>query len=375
VAGEFLRWALCDITGGTLAPLYDRREGKVEIQGSGHRTASVNLPLSESAVSLIEPLRTLLKVWTSSGRCIFAGPIATPVYQGREQRVTLTALNPVFRLERRVVRHDFSGTNPQGLIIESLISTAVENTTDEFAAGIPGLGIEFGQIDAGPTRTVDWKRGHNAWSAITDLEGLDLGPELDFNPVDRDDGILAELNILNRQGTDRSDDVHFEFNWGRNNCNDFVFSPDGLRVLNRYSTQGQAASEGELPPLDRQDYLTGQIGVGIYEGFETWTEIDDPSEHPLLKGRSMQMVAAYGNPPPFFTVVPANEQLDEGLGKPPLIFEDYGMGDTISAVAQMGVRLVELTGRVRTITVNEVDPAGNLRTDLAIVPTVIEDLE
>ena len=359
-----LRWALCDIKGNRLAQFFDRKQGTVTIPLNGARTASVNLSIHDEAVPQIVTLATTLKVYLAT-KLIFFGPIVSPRFMGREQRVEISAVDPFFRLVKRFLAAQFvQSAIDQGQIMMNLI-TQVLPTAPELALGIPSHGIQQGTIVATKVRDKTYESGQQIASAITDLAELLDGPDFELIPQDRTDGILANFNVYSRQGSDLSASVVFEYFFGRHNCTDFVYDPAGDQVQNRNTQVGQ---NGGAPPTYTANHVEAQQQLGIYEGYQGSSEVSEPA---ILTARAQQLVAAYREPPDYFTVVPAIEGVDESFGVPPQALSDYAVGDTVGAVARVGGLKLNLTGRVTQLQLAETDDAANVRTTVTCVPTVI----
>jgi hypothetical protein len=273
-------------------------------------------------------------------------------------------IGPDHAIERRV--DNVFQAPDQGYIIQQLIEKS-KNTAGENALGIPDLGILTpGVVDNTVARRKIYQAGDNVGSALSELLQFFNGPELYLKPLDRTDGVMAELNVVKRRGTDKSAAVRFEYARDRHNCQDFIYEPDGTESTNRYTVLGQA-EEAAIGPSYTSELISQQILAGIYEGFEGSLNTNEPS---IVRAQAQQRVAAYGKPPDFFTAHGQMEGATEQFGTPPRVLVDYGIGDTVRGVAKLGAKDVDETGRVTGIRLVRADSAGNVRAEVTCVPTV-----
>jgi hypothetical protein len=181
------------------------------------------------------------------------------------------------------------------------------------------------------------------------------------------------------RGVDRTGNVIFEHNTGRNNAPSFHFEPDGLPVANRSMWQGQAI-EGLAPATATSNQPESQLAYGVYGHVQASTEIIYTT---TLKEHSDEFVAAHGFPPGFWDMTiaqadgsgfrrsPQTGELIRATGDfgQPFLFgpdpggkHDFGLGDTIRGIARFGklpdgsfALHEDLVGRVTDAKITEVE--------------------
>jgi hypothetical protein len=236
----------------------------------------------------------------------------------------------------------------------------------EKAAGIPGLGIIRGDLPGSVLRDRTYYDLQNVWEALLNLSQVIDGPDFELEPLDRTDGVFAQLNTFpQHQGTDRSEDVKFEFGVGATNADAFGWQPSGEQLVNRYIMAGATPEGSPTTPAWISESLDSQR-LGIYEATEVDTEITDIA---TLKERADGVITTRAFPLDFFTLQPAlqqagQEEVEAGVsprfGPPTDPDADFWLGDTIGVVAREGLMSVELTGRATGATLTTADGAGNV---------------
>lgn len=394
-----LRWALCDRLGAVLSDLPRRKVGgrEVEINLNGQRTARVGLHLDEVDAALALPFARSLKVWLDEA-LIFFGPITLTRFSGyggdiggvggsvAGRSVEIFATDPSVRLIQAFT-HGFAFQQQieQSEIMWRLVAHANDRAV---AAGVPGPGVVRGTTPAVILRDRFYPDGKQIWQALGEMTEVLDGPDLELEPLDRADGVYAQLNTYwPWQGTDRTATVIFEHNVGRHNAGDFAWEPGGGEIVN-YAVFGGQGVEGQASPAWVAFQPESMTEHGIYEHFQAMADV---TRTQTLREHAEGLVAARAYPVDFFDVTPTVEEggiavayrrdqydqltrLGEGFGVPPRFgppgFGDYWIGDEIRAIGRHKPGLdVELVGRVVTAKLNELD-SGSIAVELACAPRI-----
>lgn len=372
-----LTWVVCDRLGNKLAWLTDRGPSKATIPLCGQRTASVTISTEHPAAFTATgwPLRRQLRGFLGDA-CVFTGPILTPVLDGVAGTIELNAVDASYYLQRAFLNAPAPATSPyvfqllatdQSTIMSAIVNAAGPSAAD-ITAGIPVLPVASGSLPATLLRDRSYEPGQNIWDAVVNLSEVIDGVDFELNPQDRSDGIMALLNTFPRQGSDKSATVKFFYGWGPDNCENFVWKPDGGLVVNRMTVQGQS-EYGGAPPYYRSDQLASLQQLGILAGFAGRSDISDPT---TVREHAQATPSTLAFPPDLFEVAPAVEGLGtldangvrrrvnpatgSQYGVPPVCGPSgaYWVGDTIFAGAQVAPALrVQLWGRVTQVELSD----------------------
>jgi hypothetical protein len=397
-----LSWHLCDLAGNELAALDDRLPGgAVEIGVNKPRTASVPLSLEDPAILSAYPLYTSLKVFLD-GAPLFRGPLLRPRIESTGW--TIRAVDPSIRPQRFHIgqRSDDAGLdgalvdNPwrwEGVDQRSMMDRLIrycDPTVLETNQGVPPVGIRTGSSfwlpgSSGKARDREYEPGKQLWEALMELSEVLEGNDFELRPIDTTDGQMVELWI-GPLGTDRSQEIVFEYGALGANASDFALELAGDGVVTRSTWTGQAIEGGDQPAVTAYQ-PEAERAFGIFGDFQGRPDI---VESDTLREHAQGVVSTYGWPIDYFEVTPA---LDDGSGyrrnqqgiltKLPDRFavpprfgpgpqHDYWIGDTLGAWAQLGRLIVETSGRLTDARLTEADDAGNYVTELTLAPAVSE---
>jgi hypothetical protein len=399
-----LDWFLCDLQGVPLqnGVLYNRRPGgRIEVAQHEIWKASVPLDIDDPAALLAYPLYTVLKVLMDDYP-LFTGIIMKPRLDVEQGTVELNAVSSAYRLQ-----YLFTGMRADGAALPNAVTGTnwrwtetssamlyyllqhVNPTLTEQAGGMPGHGINASLQGQGPVRTRDYVPGTQAWAIFQEQTTVDDPIEWEITPDNVQTGVLATLRTFYpRQGLDKTDFVIFNAGWGLHNAVNLIYEPDGGPVINRSMQVGQTI-EGEPSRFARADQPESQHGFGQYMDYQGRPDLKD---QPQLAEFAQGAVSTQGWPQDFFTVVIPTEdgsaftrdattgswtKKDRQFGKPfifgPGANHDFWIGDTIAASGKSpGGFGIELSGRVHSGIITEVDSAGNTQADVQATPTVSE---
>lgn len=386
-----LTWKLCDLRGRLLSRIDNRLSDNATIDLDGQRQASVTISTDEKAASYVQPLARVLKC-SYGGTPVFAGQVGTPKWDGQAGTVEIPATCPSLRLQNAPLLPPAPVGSPYVLQLPNTdesemiwqLILAARPTSAQLAAGVPDIGLIRGNIAQTRWRDRFYEPGQDVWEAIIALTQVLGGVDFELQPLDRTDGVLAQLNTFPRQGSDKSAQVRFEFNWGRDNCQNVIYTPNA-GVINESVWQGQA-EEGARPPF----YLSRQAdSAGAYGVFRQFTGASDISAVGTLQEHAQAEASILAFPTDDFEIVPAvegvaadpqtgarsavNPATGRAYGIPPLCHPNgaYWLGDTVGGIAQLDSRgLIKaiLKGRVTRIELSSQGQAGEARVKLTCAP-------
>lgn len=260
-------------------------------------------------------------------------------------------------------------------------------TAAEAAAGVPDHGIVRGTLDSGgAVRTRDFDIGTQIWAAYLDMAGVIEGVDFQLTPLDRDDGVLEQLDTFYpMQGEDKTNEVIFHYGWGQETATDFNYEPDGGPVINRALYLGQVF-EGEPQRTALADQPESQLAFGIFSKTEGRPDIVEGS---ILAEIAQGDMAALGWPQDFFNFVPS---LADGSGwtrvegvptrlpskfgvgpefGPSPTKHQFWLGDTIAVIARDQPALDDtFAGRVTDASFTEVDETGTVMPEIKCTPVI-----
>ncbi|MDQ3028440.1 MAG: hypothetical protein M3R09_00060, partial [Actinomycetota bacterium] len=420
-AGSGLTVELLNLQGTRLAWVKQRKGLEVDMALNEQSSAAVQISLEDVEALQVAPLSRLLRIRLDD-EPLFTGYVVTTGYSSETNSVALRAFDPFWRLKERAaigMRGDNTplvGAGQPGYVrgrpyrvagidqseIMWLLVSHAEITNGERAAGVPSLGVKKGIFyrDAVKLRDREYEWGKTIGEAILDMTTVRRGPDFAFRPL-----LNSELGYWGYQhwafdtfkpgrGTDRTSNVIFEHNTGRNNAPSFHYEPDGLPVANRSMWQGQAI-EGLGPPQVTRNQPESQLAYGIYGDVHASTEIIYTE---TLREHADEFVAAHAWPPNFFDMTIAQAdgsgwRRDPQTGElvragrdfgQPFIFgpdpggkHDFGLGDTIRGIARFGklpdgtfALYEDLAGRVTDAKITEVENMNAHVVEIKAAPTI-----
>lgn len=369
-----LAWRVCDLQGRTLASVRDRLASSVTVPVNDLRSGTLTLSVETPAAAAIRPLTTLLKA-SYQGTPVLTGVVQEARYPPASGTVEVNALGVEWRLACSYLdppapqgtAYVFTRTAvDQGLIIRDLVNV----TAGKWAAvtGGPPFGIlvQDSLIEVSRLRDRSYEPGQQVWDAIVNLTGVLGGPDVEFDPVDQTDGLLARLRVYARQGRDQTAVVRFADGWGPDNAL-IDWTSTAANVVNRSVLTGQS-EDGATQPYYISGQPDSQQAAGPYERF---TARPDVSLTATLTELAQAEASTYAFPVDAFTITPRLEgdgRSPRPFGVPPpadpsrLLPDGYWVGDVVQAVRQVspdgGLRAT-LRGRVVKVTLADSDQAGN----------------
>jgi hypothetical protein len=372
-----LRWALCDSQGRLLAPIDQFEQDGLQLGLNDIRTGTVTVSIEDPVVPLVTSMATRLKAWLN-GSIILNAPVFLPSHDcstgGQPGTLAISATDNL-RLATAFTRAFAEQLGVDQSEIMALLVEAGDATAVEKAAGVLGHGIIRGSLAASVLRDRTYYDLTNIWEALLNMSQVIDGPDFELEPLDRDDGVFAQLNTYYpKQGTDLSDSVALEYGVGASNASGFGWQPSGEQLCNRFICAGETPEESPTTPAWLSENLESQRLYGIYEGNEVDTEV---SEVQTLKEKADNVVATRAFPLDFVTVQPAVQEAgsaEVAFGVPPRFGPhtdpdaDFWLGDTIRIIAREGELSKTLTGRAVVATLNTADAAGNVAVAVGFSP-------
>lgn len=398
-----------ELKGDVLATLVDFKDTQVVIPLNDTRTAKTTLSiynpiLIKNGMGLLAPLARMIKI-LYNGHLVFWGRILLPEWDAETGLVTVNCIDSSFVYKKhfhtfghRAVDYGyFVDGSGMWTLAESVLPLQTQ-TSPRLGAGVyfgvdttvhqihkkPKVGLEP-DIGDGAFRKV--ARGDNIWESmqnLTQIEGPPAhtggipikGPDLDLQPVDADhppttidrhhkeaeeEGIKerpygpyfhAQMNVADKQGTDKTSEITWHCGWGRNNLRNFQFAPDGDSVKNYCvavnpggprSSSDFTARAGSHNPSSWEEY--GIIGSWITSG-----QVDSLS---VLQAAADAQVAAYAWPLQNIVVYPKRSG-DVTSDVLYTYMDDYVVGDVIAASVRKGALHMLGSGRITQVTLQQV---------------------
>lgn len=369
--------------------LTQTENGEVEIPLDDMLKAEVTITLYDPACADVLPLERMLHV-RYLGKVVFWGPMTDPDWDVTDGKVTIHALGPEYRAQRHFVREgdDIDGvivgnstTDPNGengvdcpITSDGMwdVLLTAYNTVEQNDRGVPDIGILRGLTgDGGSTEVIKVARGDETFGTIDEISKAFLGPDYEYKPLDYTDpgyaGGYAEFNTYEKQGTDKTDTVRLQFNWGKCNLDGYRERTGGTDVIthaHRLSPDGKhrgtAAAAG---PSAR---------FGVYVDWDTIDAepqgADDDAKDAVLAGFGKLAVVDYGEPPHFIDVV-LKVAVD---GQPALIFGvDYDIGDEVNVSAHRGFYRRSFDARITKVTLRQTNAQRNVLPSIELVPSIL----
>lgn len=421
-----LTWAICNREGREWGWLWDREGGEVSVGLNTARNAVVSTSLEERPAEWIHPSKSRCKVFChpeahdpgAGGYLLHNGLILNPRSVGDrveipsvDQSCRLLAGNPSIlptTAEQADPALRTSLWTPVELKDSELMWELIDRTDrrqrqlnledPDSPNPVPSCGIIQGNLaDSFKVRSTRIGDGKTTWDALTGIATRDHSPDFELEPLDREDGVHAQLNTYYpRQGSDRRDDVILEY--GVNVPGNFDYEPSGIDLCNRFVAYGEAFAGGIAPVYVAENRESmGRYGVWQREEQFSTQDIDK------LADIAHDWVALHAFQINYVDVIPAVEiggtakgfdrdaqgnlvELDDEFMVPPRFGPrvglgfDYWIGDTITVRAKDQFQFhvdkdqpgpdTDLYVRVTDARFQEVDAAGNVAVALTLAPVV-----
>ncbi len=381
-----LAWALCNRAGNVLEEITQRTKGEVEIELNGARRAACGISLEDPAAAKAVAFASRLKVWLS-GAIIFNGLLTAPKW-GEDHAVEIAAVDPSAQLAYGYTKALAKASQvDQSQIIWDLIA---HKSARDVVMGDPyGSGIIRGLTPASYLRDRFYPDGAQIWEAIVALSEISNGVDFELQPLDRTDGVCAQLNTyFPWQGADRSGSVVLAYNTQEMNASAFTHEPGQITT---YAVFGGQAQEGSPAPGWIAWDPAAIPSQGVWEHFES---LPDTRYTAQLREYAEGLVATRSMPVDFFDVTPVVEaggtaqawtrdanglytqQDGDHFSIPPPFgpLESggaYWIGDQIRAIAREGTMERDLVGRVTYAKITEVgEHLDALAVELSCAPNV-----
>jgi hypothetical protein len=386
-----LDWELCGLNQNVLTRIDNRRAGaKVEIGLNSYRRASCPISLEDPARELAESMSTVLRATLRGpdgfSRVLAIARVTIPEQSGSSETEgeIIYATDSLAECDASLVGHSIPpaytyvpGSTSVYLprwFYDVEQSQIMWTAIDEADVSTVVKGTAQGAVNRDRTYPV----GKPVGEVLLQMSEAIDGPDFEFEPIVRDDGVLSRFNTFHpRQGFDRSAEIVFAYGKPPFTATEFNYAPGGL--VNRAMVAGapiQDAFAGDSLLMHPGYVAEHAASIAEFGVFEEFVSLEDVNETATLEAHAKGIVAAGAYPTPFFTFATAYEQVDEevGAGVPPAFGRDYWIGDTIGLTVRTpdwsdGDDDLELTGRITDAEVTELD-SGQLAVRLTCSPEI-----
>jgi hypothetical protein len=386
-----LDWELCDLNQNVLARLDNRRAGaKVEIGLNSYRRASCPISLEDPARGLAESMNTVLRATLRGpgdfSRVLAIARVTIPEQSGSSDSdgEIIYATDALAECDAALIGRRIPPAYayvPGSTVVvmpkwfyeteqSEIMWTVIEDSAIETVAQ--------GSLEGYVERNRTYPPGKSVGEVLLQMSEAIDGPDFEFEPVVRDDGVLCQFNTFHpKQGQDLSGEIVFAYGKSPFTATEFNFAPGGL--VNRATVVGapiQDAFEGDSLLMHPAYIAKHEASIAEFGTFEEYEALEDVSEITTLEAHAKAIVGAGAYPTPFFTFASAFEQVDSevGPGVPPAFGRDYWIGDTIGLSVRTpdwteGQDDLELTGRITDAELTELD-SGQLAVRLTCSPQI-----
>lgn len=421
---------ITELKGDVLATLTDFKDTEVVIPHCDSRTAKTTLSiynptLMKLGMGLVAPMSRMLKI-RYNGHLVFWGRILLPVWKTEQKTVELSCIDSSVMYKKHYHTFGCRAVDYGYFIDGSGMWTLTESVEPLQTQKSPrlGAGVYFGidttvhQIHKKPTIGLEpdigqgafrkVARGDNVWDSMTNMSQIEgppahtggvpvTGPDFELQPVDEEDqpttidrktkkteeeGVKArawqpyfhaQINVSDRQGTNKEKDVIWHCGWGRNNLTDFEYAPNGDEIQNYCvcvnpggpkSSSDFTSRAGSHNPVSWKEY--GILGSWITAG-----QVDALS---VLQAAADAKVAAYAWPLQNIVILP-KRQGEIGANVLYTYMDDYKVGDVISASVKKGALQMKGAGRVMQVTLKQVPNSVVAQEEVLLIPEPANEAE
>jgi hypothetical protein len=386
-----LDWELCDLNQTVLTRLDNRRAGaKIEIGLNSYRRASCPISLEDPARRLAESMSTVLRVTLRGpdnfSRVLAIARVTIPEQSGSTETEgeTIFATDPLAECDAALIgrRIPLAYVYVPGSTVVVMPKWFYETEQSEIMwSVIEDSAVETvvqGSLEGAVLRNRTYPTGKSVGEVLFQMSEVIGGPDFEFEPVVRNDGVLCQFNTFHpRQGEDRSGEVIFAYGKPPFTATEFNYAPGG--IVNRATVVGapiQDAFEGDSLLMHPAYIAVNGDSMAEFGTFEEYVALEDVAEITTLESHAKAIVAAGAYPTPFFTFASALEQVGDelGTGVPPAFGRDYWIGDTVALSVRTpdwteGDDDLELTGRITDAEITELD-SGQLAVQLTCSPEI-----
>lgn len=353
-------YVLCKSNGDRIGEIRNAVERSVTLGINRVSTASFSILGSNALLLNLFAEDTLLQIW-EDGNLLFYGDVLTPelATSGTAEPLTIkvNAVNPAWRLTRRILGKSKGGTNYTG-DKAAATKTMIDELNAESETGIKTQAVSSGSTGtyiAGPYKA--------ALPCINDLaHGLD-GFDWYMAPLLNQEPKIALYEAAAVYGSKRN--AVFEFGTGASNVRQLTFLRDRSNLTNRAFHLPDEGIDAEGAEVLSKEDATSIASHGLYEEVTDGFGLTDKT---LREGWLSEVIRVKKNPR---FVVSMTQDIDDGTGRVPKYGTDYGLGDFVHARALVeGVTL--FNGLVRVYqTKIDLDSNGTA----TVTPTLIEEGE
>jgi hypothetical protein len=365
-----------------VAPLFEYTDLRVDEDFMGQITGSVSLSLYDRALELIgeqrasvpfdypDPYFCGLRV-ALDGQPVAWGLCTQPDMSSQQGRVVINMVDvPSVKMQAAFLRlgdeaidpdSPYNGHVPPDFHGLRILRDAAELNAAQIAANWPTLSVMDGHAGTEETNSLMWlkkQRGDQVWSTYTDIGNLMGGPEWRFTPVFDEPGYYAKLDVYDRIGSDLTEAIVFHDHFGRDNLDDFNWTPGGKII-----THCVMLSQDNTTRSDIAFHRASAEKYGVYMHWDAAPFNGSPD---LLNRYAASFVKAYAIPPDFIKITPKLEH-----GWRPWVH--YKPGDVIRAQSKFGPFYKSIDGRITKLGISQANQSKQLQVDMELIPEVLGD--
>lgn len=425
------RIQVTELKGDVLTSLFDFKDTQVVIPINDSRTAKTTLSiynpkLMKWGMGLVAPLSRMLKIFYND-HLTFWGRILLPEWDAEAGTVVINCIDSSFVYKKhfhtfgtRAVDYGYFVDGSGMWTLAESVEPLQTQKSPRLGAGVyfgidttvhqihkkPSKGLEPGEGD-GAFRKV--ARGDNVWESMQNLTQIEgppaheggipiIGPDLDLQPVDADNPpttidrhhgktepeerpwapyFHAQMNVSDRQGTNKEKEITWHCGWGKDNLKNFQFAPNGDEVKN------YAVAVNPGGPRSSSDFTTraGSHNPNSWKEYGilgAWITAGQVDSIPVLQAAADATVGAYAWPLQAITVYPKRQGDLTGVGNLYTYMDDYIVGDVISAVVRKGAFAMTGAGRIMQVILTQVTSqegawSNEAQEEILLIPEIGED--
>lgn len=372
-------------TPAVVLPIFEFTDVQVSVELNGQRTAQATLLIADVQNALDDlgidvadfAYATALQLaWRDTP--MFWGVVTVPSVSAQNFNVTCSAVDRSLSLQSHYLNlgdaaldsgNGFGGKVPPDYRGLRMLRDSADLTSAEVTDGWAVLGIKDGTAntaESDSTTYLQFERFYvSAWDAQVQVANQQHGPDFELEPNFSDPAYYANLNVYDRQGTDKSDTVRLQHSFGGDDLDEFVSEPGGKLINQSLSV----ARDGKT----RSDWQFNTASSRKFGKYERVDATNYKAASAALNRDAARWVKLYGEPLDAVTVTPSLRASEDPEAFWPVA--DFWVGDTISAEFKRDGFYKQVKGRVTAIRLRQADESGNTAYEVDLVPERLADAD